>query len=159
MASAIQQTDDSLPVEINKAGCLFISLLSIVQWYSGRLFTSDQILTIYKDLVDMNTRSKYRGMGKDCWVANHEDVINAGLDMFGHNVRGQYVEKISYHKEAGDSARFKNLVPTYFIRHYRTTIGNGHFVLANEKGGTVFDPYFPWTHIDYKLSFRTYTIK
>jgi hypothetical protein len=148
MRSPILQTDSRLPEQINRAGCLFRSLVHLAEIEAKRLLTADDIKDIYLFLVKENH------MKANCWVLNHESVIAAAQYHLGEPQRARYV-----YRDEADGSDFGN--PTdgdYHIRHVRTMTGTGHFYVCDYSGVRVFDPYWPVPMVDYAIGIRGYRV-
>jgi len=165
MESPILQTDDRLSIypEIARAGCLVRSLLAIAEMDIGTLLSAKQILDAYEYLREINDVDQYKGVGKNCYVMGHTDVIDIGLKLLGSGKQSYYLESQSKNSEVRGFKSTIPMYPNYYINHYKylTKEGRavGHFVLSSKNGDTLFDPYFPWHPPKILMSFRIYAVE
>jgi len=139
------QTDNIFPVEINKYGCLFFSLMEIAEKYTGEFFHKNQILKLYYDLVDL------RIMRKDCYVNNHEKVLQQALEVFHNHDKVTYVGAW-YNDYMSKRKSFGQRYGMYMILQFKTKNGNGHFRRPS------YDPYQPTIVFTNLISIRYYNI-
>jgi len=135
--------------QIAKAGCLFITLLTIAQKAAGKRLSKQDVLFMYEHLI------KRGHMEDDCYVNDHAAVINEGLVFLkDFNKKAFYVgafyvdEALAARKPAWGSRK-----GDYIAAHVRTIRGNGHFRLFT------YDPFAPSPKYDRILSLRYYEVK
>ena len=130
---------------MKKWGCLFASLLYLVEQISNRLFSPSQIKLLYRLLVC----EKY--LEKDMFVNNHVKVLKTGLEILGYDkYHVEYVAKQDYIKpENSWGSAFQ---ANYQLLEIETENNNHHFKHHN------FDPYEPPTETKRKWSKRFYLI-
>lgn len=146
----IFQNDDRLNTNINLYGCLFRSLSMVAEMAAGYTLSPDQIEEQYRWLID------HGHMKENCWVLNHEAVIESAQYYLGVPQGAAYLERSS----RGGTGDFKNPgVPNAFIGHGKTENGYGHFFVVRRDGTVVFDPYWPSPVIVRPLTFRSYFVR
>lgn len=139
------QTDRIFPREVNKYGCLFFSLMEIAEKFTGEFFNKKQILKLYRDLVDLGI------MGKDCYVNNHEKVLQQALEVFGNHDKVTYAGSW-YNDQQSKRESFGKRYGMYMVLQFRTKNGNGHFRRPS------YDPYVPAIIFTNLISIRYYNI-
>lgn len=128
------QTDPLLNDKINKYGCYFMSLLSIVEDKYNREFMPLEVDTLY-DVATING-----AMDVDCYIMAPDAVLKYASKMAGK------IEKILQVGIKDDKGqRFwgwvKGETIDYIIGKYRTANGNTHFVLLDKDVGKIkYDP-------------------
>lgn len=163
MKSPIVQNDHRLPPAFQAAGCLARSLMygvEMLAWNTDKIppLTADQIGSLYRELVQQNDGDEYRGMRDNCFVMNHEDVMEKTGNMLGFPVTGFYLESESFSDRVRPFRSAHQVRPTYWIVHRILRSGVGHFMSADQRMNTIFDPMFPATYPRDVLSFRSYHI-
>ena len=154
----LKQTDFPEEINIDKAGCLMISLLTFSQMIAKKLLTKEEILFIYKHLIkrgfmkDGKDRSSNKLRKNSCWILDHAAVVNEGLSfLIEPYLRVKYVGCQYLDPSLGTS--WGTFEGDYVIIHVRTLKGYGHFRLID------FDSYEPTLGYDKILSIRYYKVK
>ena len=142
----LKQTDFKHEPEIDKAGCLLMTLLTIAQKAACRVLDSEKILFIYKHLIA-------RGyMKPNCFIRDHNAVLNEGLSLLlATDIELKYVGAYYIDETLGTS--WGKTYGDYIVLHVRTLLGNGHFRLMD------YDPYEPSPPYERILSIRYYILK
>ncbi|HMA77885.1 MAG TPA: DUF261 family protein [Candidatus Paceibacterota bacterium] len=147
--SPIVQNDKRLNEQINKAGCLFRSLVMLAEMKAGHCLSTTEIdVDLYEWLIAEGA------MKPNCWVLNHEKVIMAAQHYIGVKQSAKYVMR----DEADEFDFDTGVKPNYFIRHVRTKNGTGHFFVCSENGDRTWDPYWPAPDVDYYIGIRGYKL-
>ena len=137
----VRQTDYRLPIEVNKWGCFFRSLLAIAEVYIGRRLRVQEIAQAYREAVAEGMDY----MTPDC-VCKSESagggIINQGIALLGGPGRGFQLGSINpaigkmqwwgpkgWDKDWG-----------WQILLGKTEYGNSHYRLADREGILIFDP-------------------
>ena len=137
-----KQTDEVFNENINKYGCLFFSLMDIAEEYTGHDFIIKTINKLYVDCVNSKI------MRKDCYVNNHEKVLQQALEVFDCHDKVSYVGAEYLHK----SGTWGEKTAMFLILQMKTERGNGHFVRPH------YDPYMPKIKFISQKSVRYYNI-
>ena len=140
-----KQTDEYFNKEINNYGCLFFSLMDIAEEYTGHNFIPKTIKKLYDDLIDLGL------MKKDCYVLNHEKVLQQALEVLGNHDKVTYSGSM-YNHNITDRKSWGETFGMYMILQLRTKNGNGHFTRMH------YDPYYPEIKFGNLLSVRYYNI-
>ena len=137
-----KQTDERFLPEINKYGCLFFSLMEIAEQYTGHSFIYKTIMKLYFECVELGI------MKKDCYVLNHEKVLQQALEVFDCHDKVSYIGAKYLHKDGS----WGEHTAMFLILQMRTQRGNGHFVRPH------YDPYMPKIKFVNQISVRYYNI-
>lgn len=137
-----KQTDEYFNDLINKYGCLFFSLMDIAEEYTGHDFIPRTIRKLYDELVELGL------MRKDCYVLNHEKVLQQALEVLDNH------DKVTYTgaKYLWNDRTWGEDFGMFMIVQLRTKNGNGHFRRLH------YDPYLPEIKFSNLLSVRFYNI-
>jgi len=138
-----KQTDEVFNQYINKYGCLFFSLMDIAEEYTGHSFIIRTINKLYSDLAKKGL------MRKDCYILNHEKVLQEALEILA----GCH-DKVTYAgaKYLWNDKSWGEHTAMFLILQMKTQRGNGHFVRPH------YDPYMPKIKFVNQLSVRYYNI-
>jgi len=137
-----KQTQEVFNPEINKYGCLFFSLMDIAEEYTGHSFIIRTINKLYSECVSLGI------MRYDCYVLDHEKVLQQALECFGVHDKVTYVGAEYLHK-LGSWGEYSSM---FQILQMRTQHGNGHFIRPH------YDSYMPEIKFVTQLSIRFYDI-
>ena len=137
-----KQTQDVFNENINNYGCLFFSLMDIAEEYTGHSFIVRTIDKLYSECVDLGI------MRKDCYVLNHEKVLQQALEVFENHDKVNYVGCEYLHK-LGSWGEYSSM---FQIIQMKTQRGNGHFLRLH------YDPYYPEIKFISQKSIRYYNI-
>ena len=135
-------------------GCLFFSLLNLVETKAGVALTVPEKLMIYDDLVNMNQRSPQRGMRATCFVMDHEDVLLAAAKLLSPGLQAKYlcIERGSEKKVIWADSRTP---PTDYIGQWSVKNGHSHFNRIDHSVRVIYDPY-PQLPLRELMSIRVY---
>jgi hypothetical protein len=139
------QTDSFFNDDIHKYGCLFFSLMDIAESYTGHSFIPKTINKLYDSLVDKSL------MRPDCYVLNHEKVLQDALEVFTCHDKVTYAGAW-YNDKQSYSVSWGERNGMYMIMQMRTKNGNGHFRRMH------YDPYKPLIQFTNLQSVRYYDI-
>ena len=139
------QTQTHFYNNINKYGCLFFSLMDIAEEYTGHNFIPETIIKLYENLVDLGL------MKKDCYVLDHEKVLQQALEMLSCHDKVTYSGAM-YNHNLTDRKSWGESFGMFMILQMKTKNGNGHFRRAH------YDPYKPDIKFSNLLSVRYYNI-
>jgi len=139
------QTDFAFNLNINKYGCLWFQLMNIAEQYTGHNFVHKTIRELYDSLVDKNI------MDKDCYVNNHEKVLQDCLEVFDCHDKVTY-SGAWYNDKETDRKTWGDRFGMYMILQMRTKNGNGHFTSMH------YDSYRPEINFTNLISVRYYNI-
>ncbi len=140
-----KQTDEAFNSNINKYGCLFFSLMDIAEEYTGHSFIIRTINKLYYELVDLGI------MKEDCYVLDHEKVLQQALECFGAHDKVTYAGA-DYNSFYTDRKSWGNRNGMFLIMQYKTKNGNGHFRRI------FYDSYKPDISLTGLMSIRFYDI-
>ena len=140
-----KQTDEIFNKYINKYGCLFFQLMNIAEEYTGHSFIIRSINKLYTELVEL------RIMRADCYVNNHEKIIQQALECFGNHEKVTYAGAW-YNDKLTDRKSWGERFGMYMILQMRTKNGNGHFTSMH------YDSYLPEINFVNLISIRYYNI-
>lgn len=131
---------------MKKWGCLFVSLLYIVEQATNKLFSPSQIKLVYHYLV------LKKMLGKDMYVKNHNAVLETGLQILGYeDFVVEYRAKTDYIKP--ENSWGTTVGSNFELLEVKTENNNHHFKHRD------FDPYNPETVSRKMLSKRFYEIR
>ena len=130
---------------MKKWGCLFASLLYLVEQVTNKFFSISQIKMVYKyGVLDGFIR-------KDMFINNHIKVLKTGLEILGYDkYHVEYVAKQDLVKP--ENSWGSTFHANYQLLEIETENNNHHFKHHN------FDPYEPPTETKRKRSKRFYLI-
>jgi hypothetical protein len=135
----IDQHDKKLRKDVQKSGCLFLSLLFIAQMEAKKVLTTGDVNNLY----DICTEKLY--MEKDCSCKNPDGVLRAALaylscDKKIHQTGSiQQGEEPTYWGWVDD----KNEGWDWLTLKIKTSGHYGtHFVIADEDNGIIYDPMY-----------------
>ena len=137
-----KQTDEYFNKEINNYGCLFFSLMDIAEEYTGHNFIPKTIKSLYRELIDLGF------MRKDCYVLDHEKVLQQALEVLGNHDKSSYIGA----RYLNNGSSWGDKYGMYFILQLKTKNGNGHFTRMH------YDPYYPEIKFSNVMSIRYYNI-
>lgn len=163
-APTVQNESGMLPA-IQKAGCLFRSLIYLAEDFvwneikAGPL-SVEAVKEVYFKLVALHEKDRYRGIKPNTFVMYHTDVIEYAGEALGVQLNAFYIESVSYDEKRVRPYRSAlEVVPNAWITHRELLNGTGHFMVAKENHEVRFDPFFPATNYGRELSFRSYRIE
>jgi len=128
--------------KIREFGCLFMSLLDIVRDITGCKIRKHDVETLYDILI------KDGCMNSNCYVKNHETVLEKMLEYYAYNKKVKYVgaqylsnKNDSWGRNEGDYIIYQVKAPSF--SHFRRMS---------------YDPYRPTLNFNSILSVRYYTV-
>lgn len=139
------QTDVNFLEEINDYGCLEFSLMDIAEEHTGHSFIYKTIMKLHFDLIEKGL------MKKDCYVLNHEKVLQEALEVFGNHEKVTYAGAWYNHKISNRESWGEHF-GMYMILQFKTKNGNGHFRREH------YDPYKPLIKFTNLISIRYYNV-
>lgn len=139
------QTDKAFNKNINRYGCLWFDFMDIAEEYTGHNFIHKTINKLYDTLTDKTI------MKKDCYVNNHEKVMQDCLEVFDCHDKVTYAGAWYNDKET-DRKSWGERSGMFMILQMRTENGNGHFRRAH------YDSYMPLIKFTNLISIRYYNI-
>jgi hypothetical protein len=140
---------------INVWGCLYFSLLALVESAVGQAFTAENKLHMYQRLVAQNKQNKYRGMTERCFVLDHNDVLAEGFRTAQSELRGRYMAIVYPDRSKADVVFSEDSFPgatVHKIHQWSVRGSNSHFRVAEG-----YDPY-PQLALEKLLSERVYHV-
>lgn len=137
-------------------GCLFFSLLNLVETKGLVALSAPEKLMLYDRLVEINTKNPKRGMTETCFVMNHEDVLQAAIDHLNPNLQAKYlrIERGKQHQVLWADSRTP---ATDYIGQFAVKGGHSHFNRIDHSMRVVYDPY-PQLPLRELMSVRVYWI-
>lgn len=116
--------------------------MDIAESYTGHNFIPRSIRKLYDNLIETGL------MRKDCYVLNHEKVLQQALEVLGNHDKVIYTGA----KYLWNDRTWGESMGMYLILQFRTKNGNGHFRREH------YDPYSPEITFSNVLSVRYYNI-
>lgn len=139
------QTDETFTHEMNKYACLEFSLMDIAEEHTGHNFIYRTIMKLHYDLIEKGL------MKKDCYILNHEKVIQEALEVFDCHDKVTY-SGAWYNHNISNRKSWGEMFGMYMILQFKTKNGNGHFRRAH------YDSYRPLITFKNLISIRYYNI-
>ena len=139
------QTDKTFSNEINKYGCLEFALMDIAEEHTGHDFIYRTIIKLHYSLIEKGL------MKKDCYVLNHEKVLQEALEVFVNHEKVTYTGAW-YNPNLSERKSWGEMFGMYMIMQYKTKNGNGHFRRVH------YDSYKPLIKFTNLMSIRYYNI-
>ena len=150
-----KQGDSKLYEEIQTDGCLFMSLLDIACADTYRDLRPEDVNRLYKYVTPWWMRDGGHVKADRCYVLEHEPIIRAAFDFFGHHD----MQIVYRYRRDGDEQIMgveKDLnVCNYWITKIRLP-GFSHFYRSRRDGEPVYNPGVSMSHDI--MSVRGYSI-
>ena len=143
---------DDPETNIHKYGCRFMCMLTMCQYFAGRVLTRNQILTIYHKAINGELGNNV--MQQNCTTGeNEERIIHYALDLLGkkeYTIRQVRVKSIN--NDAGDwniSNWSTGDLPGKDVHYFvivdfntssNSDYGGHHFDLFSGAGNLMYDP-------------------
>lgn len=131
----IPQTNENLISDIQHSGCNFRSLSAIAEITSKKCLSYEDILDIYRSVLDQGS------IKKDCEVVKPENLVNFVFKFLDsdHSVWNSGYMKDGIAKTWGNEVT-ENFDYT-IIKLYQKDKSKRHFVLGDREGALLWDPY------------------
>ncbi len=139
------QTDKAFNKLTNKYGCLWFDFMDIAEEYTGHDFIHKTINGLYDSLVEKSL------MRADCYVNNHEKVLQDCLEVFDCHDKATYAGAWYNDKETNRKS-WGERFGMFMILQMRTELRNGHFRRLH------YDSYMPLIRFTNLISIRYYNI-
>lgn len=140
----IKQNDPQLLKDIREVGCFFRCALAIAEIKSGVRFEPDEINSLWKECVSKGF-ILHRTM-----VRGGAPVINCAFDFINSEIKPCRYKAIEVGTSRGGAVQYYDSIPIgmrraeFYIFKGKTAMGSAfpfHFVLVDEAGSLIFDPY------------------